>query len=151
MSAVSPGNCIQCYRPTWKTVPHPVTGAAIILWPKRDTLFASFWTPTGKTMGIGFCPACCPDIGGAAPRLTTGGEAFEVGGAVEIERAHEVYEYWFSPKYGQWLRAWLSDELRLDEPARNRIVSEWEQDRLIATEDKSAVVGEPDDGRRHPE
>lgn len=122
------GYCPDCKAETWRIVRHGRTNQPIALWPRPETLTAHHWTRSGWALHGTFCVACCPDFG--APPCGHILEADpEAGGAIGFERSRDRYTRWYSEDYGVWLRAWLVDELRLDEPDRERLVALWEFDR----------------------
>ena len=180
---MKPGACCHCGETNWRTVPDPKTGAPIILWPDPTTRYARVRIhvePTGEdrvAVGLNFCAECSvePHTQGILPALATNARARTgvVGEALarvpdatvlEWESAGDRYQGWFTETYGTWLRAWLHDYARLEAPAADAIVAQWEADRATMTrrpldrlEDPLAVGGKgphglPDDGHRpaHP-
>jgi hypothetical protein len=144
---VKAGHCTACEKPIWKIVEHPYTGAKIPLWPRKDSMYVQCWTPSGYAPGIGYCPACCPDLGSAGPRE-------DLGPVIGYETARGRYQKWYTDQHGEFLRAWLRDAMGdrpfFDDVEIERIMQEWERERTSA-EEIAAAVTERDDGRRAAE
>jgi len=134
---LKPGQCAACSKLIWRVaiqqkeqngVP---AGTVVLLWPDPQTIYASFWTPTGQTQPIGYCRGCAPELGDQPPDgLTSSGEPFDVGGCIGHERPHERYSQWFSDRWGEWLSAHLRDQLGYDDEGAKAITEQWERDRV---------------------
>ena len=145
---LSVGRCTLCGTPTWRSVAHPTTGEPVPLWPKPDTRFLIYKLGNGNLVNaIGVCP-CYEDVGasplpdavkvqmatGAAQAVErdVGYTAADVEGAilVGVTTARERYSAWFVPPYGEHLRAWLRDFVRMEDTAAERVLAQWREDRL---------------------
>mgnify|MGYP001569191688 CR=1 FL=1 len=104
-------------------------GQVILLWPAPDSLYARFWTPTGMTAGIAYCPLCCPEIGDLPPPMTSGGEPIEAGGCIEHLTAHAAYGWWFEPAREVFYRAHLRDQIGYGEDEIEALMTQWQSDR----------------------
>lgn len=120
--------CPNCKCETWVFVTHPRSGHRIPLWPTPTSVTPLHWTPEGWAPHGSFCADCCPEIGAGACEHVRAAHP-EAGGVVGHEPARARYAKWYTDGYGMWLRTWLSDELRLDEPEWNALLAQWEADR----------------------
>ena len=128
MAHIKAGHCSSCSAPIWRTATAQrkdegqEPGDIVLLWPLPSSLYAQTWTPTGYTVGIGYCEECAPDLGAPGPP--------EVGSGAIIgyERARGRYQDWRSEQYGEFLRCWLVDALGYDEAGRDAVMTTWEQD-----------------------
>lgn len=67
---------------------------------------------------VGFCGSCAPVEG------THG----------VTDTAAVRYAFCYSTPYGDWLRAWLNDQVDpIDVTDRERVFAQWESDRVTAT------------------
>ena len=151
---MKPAHCAACDTLRWRVAVQQVdrndatAGQVIGLWPKPDTVFASFATETGMTSPIAFCPSCAPALGDLAPGvITAGGEPVETGGCVSLTAAKQRHDVCFTTEHGEWLRAHLCDQIGLSASERDAIMEQWAKDRDYAPEVKSAGVTESDVGR----
>jgi hypothetical protein len=140
------GHCTACNALTWKTVTHPATGDRLLLWPRPSSRYPIFEDALGHAVrGVGYCGACCPEVGAEGPETLTAsiwdqdsGQRvatlpIRIGACVAVETARERYRYWFTPRHGDFLRAWLRDHVDLDKVRVGLIedtMAEWEQDRV---------------------
>lgn len=116
------GQCTTCQAETWISVRHPMTGERILLFPRPDSVYARCQRPTGIAPGIGFCAAHAPSRG----------DVVELGPVVYVDGAAERYRFWFSDRYGDFLRPWLVDELALPEHEADSVIAQWESARAEA-------------------
>ena len=142
------GTCCLCHAPTWRWVSHPTTHAPIPLWPMPSTLFLAFQLANGNLVNaIGVCPCYDGQLGASLPDAVKAQMAASAALAVErdvgytatdVDRAvlvgsataRERYSAWFVPPYGEHLRAWLRDFVRMEDAAAEEIMAQWRQDRL---------------------
>lgn len=131
--AMKAGHCLKCNAQIWR-IATDWQGGEIILWPSPLSRYVAVLTARdaeGKrhlTPGIGYCAPCCPPVGGippeellaAVPNCTT---------VAEIEMAHARYAQWFTPGFGEWLKAHAKDQLKMEEGAITRLMDQWERDR----------------------
>jgi len=126
------GCCTACGTETWRSAEAQREdkdqgihlGQRFLLWPVPSSVYIQTWTPTGHTVGIGYCAACVPSFGTPGPVEV--GEARVVG----HEAATSRYGEWYTDEKGEFLRAWLVDALGYDEAGRDQIMAVWEQDRV---------------------
>ena len=128
------GHCVKCDAWTWRTALDPKDGSTILLWPLPTSRYASVLTARDDrgnshlAPGIGYCGGCAPALHAApGPEL-----AALVPGALVValvEEAGTRYAHWYTPGYGEWLRAHARDYLELDEMAIGRLMAQWEADR----------------------
>ena len=146
------GACTICGVPTWRAVQHPtggeLGGAAIPLWPIPSTRFLVFQLGNGNLVNaIGVCPCYDGKPGAPLPDAVTVQMAKDAAQSVEhapgywvtdletavlvgIVTARERYSAWFVPPYGDHLRAWLRDFVRMEDTAAEKIMAQWREDRL---------------------
>lgn len=123
------GHCTACGEPTWRIGTAQRANGQIragsrhLLWPDPASIYVQTWTPTGHTVGIGYCAACSPAVGDLGPP--------EVGSAPVVghEAAKARYADWYSEQKGVFFRAWLADGLGYDGAARDALMQQWEVDR----------------------
>jgi hypothetical protein len=143
------GFCDGCDLPTWRMIPHPVSGHDILLWPKGSTRFALILTPggLGEKAYRDYCPACCPDFGEAAKRdVEVGGQPIPTGACVGWETPHARYADRFSDRQGTFLGAWLRDHLGMSDEAITYWIDTWITDRDYRAEAISAALTETPHG-----
>jgi hypothetical protein len=136
------GHCAACTCAIWKSIQH--AGKEVLLWPRRDSMYVQFWTPTGHTAGVGYCRSCCPPFGAPGPRLpqkfrnpdgTITVEMVQFGPVVGHETAYERHkDDHYSESYGERLRLWLRDGngkrgAIVNAEKQNAIMAEWQQER----------------------
>lgn len=122
------GHCTACGVPTWKTLPHPVSGMPILLWPFPSSRYAAVSVPNGLAPGIGYCGPCAPRAGdpvGSQVKATLP-DAIAIG---YVDPAGVRYADWFTAAKGRFLRVWLAEEFKLDPDA---LLREWESARQEA-------------------
>src|SRR5262245_53763909 len=126
---IKAGYCTDCGVEVFRFVTHPITEQRIPLWPAPDSRYVIVRNAEKDTMtpGIAYCAACCPDP--YTDVLASDSPAIHGQCVVGIEDAFERHARWFTDRYGAWLRAWLTDELRMDPDA---LVKLWEDDRRLA-------------------
>ncbi len=136
---MKPAHCAVCDTLRWRTVVQQVerneakAGAVVGLWPKPDTIFASYATPTGFTSPIAFCPGHAPALGDSAPAgLTSGGEPIATGPCVQLSIAKTRHAVCFTDEHGAFLRAHLADQIGLAESERDAVMAQWANDRSDA-------------------
>ena len=134
-AAPTAGRCIDCGTLVWRSTRHPVEASTIILWPDPTTLYAQVSCLVGTIVGICYCSECCPQVGAPchADTMMLRPDATTITG---IDTAWDRYAYWFTRTYGEWLRAWLSDELHLDEPEKDTLLAQWEADAQVARKNR---------------
>ena len=126
------GHCCDCGEVIWRTVEHPTLGRTI-LWPDPSSVYAKVWSDIGVAVGIGYCADCCPNLGtDAHPGIRVEsrvGKAPVQRHACSVVIGHETaarrYAYWYTPGYGEWLRAWLAQECRLPEAEVAQKMDQW--------------------------
>jgi hypothetical protein len=127
------GRCALCDAPIWRTAHDPSLAADILLWPMPDSVYLgvrhagtdSRGRPTNSAIavGIGSCFKCAPALGSPTSIIPN---AIEV---VEIEGAKARYAHWYTPGFGEWLRAHARDHLKMDGVAIGKLMAQWEADR----------------------
>ena len=134
---IKQGRCLHCDTPIWRSAPQPNTSEPLLLWPMPDSVYAGIRhtaTVEGKTesghiaVGIGFCAAHAPSVGDL-PHAGLRGEIPDAIEVVEVETAKSRYAHWFSPGFGEWLRAHARDHLKMDGVAIDKLMAQWEADR----------------------
>lgn len=136
-AAPTAGRCIDCGALVWRSVRHPVEASTIILWPNPTTLYARVQCDVGTIVGICHCADCRPVVGASCHTdvQMLRPDATVVTG---IDTAWDRYAYWFTKTYGEWLRAWLGDELHLDEPEKDALLAQWAEDAKFARTNRLA-------------
>lgn len=132
--AVKAGHCLRCDAKIWRSATD-WQGTEIILWPAPLSRYVAVLTARDAkgqrhlTPGIGYCVTCCPPVGGeppaellaAVPNCTT---------VAEIELPAARYAAWFTSGFGDWLRAHAKDQLKMDDGAIEKLMRQWETDRV---------------------
>ena len=131
------GRCLECGTLVWRSVPHPTESlTTIVLWPDPSTRYVRVKVPAGEIVGLCYCANCCPAVGAPChsdTQLIRPDATVVVG----VETAKERYAYWYTKTYGDWLKAWLSEELHLDEPECQRCVAQWDADSAQVRSERS--------------
>jgi hypothetical protein len=129
------GRCSTCDQPTWHTAIDPNGGRAVLLWPFPTSIYAGIRhggldsrnqpTQSSIAVGIGFCQLCAPVVGQINLNVDVP-NAIEV---VELESAKSRYAFWYTPGFGEWMRAHARDYLKMDDVAITKLMKQWEEDR----------------------
>ena len=139
------GFCTQCSRQVWRSVPDPLTGIPIILWPDPATRYLTY--ELGTTLVNSVCVCSCYDgqpgaailpnakaqlaqsLAQAADRPTSYVlKDLETAVLVGAQWAKQRYAYWFTEAYGDWLVAWLRDYAKLSAEAIAAMMARWRVD-----------------------
>lgn len=142
------GVCSVCGAQTWRGIQHPTTGTTIPLWPMPSSRYLIFRLGNGNIVNaIGVCPCYAGQPGDPLPPNAKAQMARDAAMAVERDAgyqagdletaalvgsatARERYAAWFIPPYGDHLKAWLKDFVRMEEAAIGRVMQQWQEDRL---------------------
>lgn len=131
---MTPGHCTACDGIIWRGVLHPATQVWGPLWPDPTSVYAVLESPEGLVVGLGYHAQCAPQVGDAGPSdALAHGRPLGPTTVVRLDPAPARYTYWFSPRFGQWLEAWLRDlarDYRTPESAWAPLLAQWDQDRL---------------------
>jgi hypothetical protein len=131
------GRCLHCDTLIWRSAWQPNSPEPLLLWPMPDSVYAGIRhrsvdslgraTVSAIAVGIGFCGPDAPRVGDVPhPNL-----AADLPGAievVEVETAKERYAHWFTPGFGEWLRAHARDYLKMDGVAIDKLMEQWKGD-----------------------
>lgn len=139
------GRCTDCGAEVWKFIARPDTHERIPLWPRPTSRYAVIEMADGSlARGIAYCAGCGPEPGGPAPEGMTASVWADQERVVTLPIAATKviayepatrYAYQLSDTFGDFLKAWLADECKLDLLGSGTIeatLKEWERDRMAA-------------------
>ena len=107
------GHCTTCDDAIFRFAAHGRTGEPLMLYPDPTSVYAQRQVPGGVAPGIGYCAGHAPALG---------------ADVVALDAAGARYAYWFTPAFGQHLRAWLGDHAELPEHTVDALMDQWQAD-----------------------
>jgi len=119
------GHCTVCDARIWRTVTHGRTGKEDLTYPRPDSVYATVQV-AGRppSPGAGYCAAHAPAVGDRGPTLPAGPST-----VIGVEPAAVRHAYWYTPRFGRHLQAWLRDYCELSEGEQATVYEQWERDR----------------------
>ena len=126
------GHCSACGRAIWRGLTRPDTREWVPLFPDPTSLYALLDTAEGLVVGLGYCAGCAPALGSPGPTsVTRDGRPLGPSTVVRLDPAPARYDYWYSPRYGQWLKDWtreLAIDTRTAAETFAPLVAQWQTD-----------------------
>ena len=142
------GYCVNCNKQSWRSVPDPLTGEPVVLWPAPDTRYLTYELGQTLVNSVCACPCCDCKVGdpmhrnakaqlfqglAQAPDRPAGYTPADIDKATLIGAvvARQRYSFWYTDAYGDWLKAHLRDYFKLPDVEAQAVVAQWEKDRTV--------------------
>lgn len=120
------GTCTTCRGPIWRSVPHPISGEPMLLWPDPTSVYATYgMAPDGLVPGIGYCKDCAPAVGDAPPDFLVA-EVPSISTVRYVDTAGARYRDWYTDTRGVFMEAWLREQHIDPGP----VLAQWQADRV---------------------
>lgn len=131
------GHCVACSLPSWRGITDPGRHEWVPMFPDPTSLYAVLETPEGLAVGLSYHAACAPAIGSDGPvSVSAHGRPLGPSTVVRLDPAPDRYRYWFSARYGQWLRAWTREtviKFGLADTTYDALLEQWAADHVASS------------------